>query len=98
MGITPFANLLGRRYPIFGVQWHPEKNAFEWRVNTTIPHFHDAVEVMQYTANFFAAQARQSTNHFESLADELKYLVYQYNPEFMGLDESHFEQLYFFNP
>ncbi|CAF0729107.1 unnamed protein product [Adineta ricciae] len=85
-----------RRYPIFGVQWHPEKNAFEWRVNTTIPHSRDAIEVMQYTANFFAEQARQNTNHFDSLQDELKYLIYQYTPEFMGLDVSHFQQIYFF--
>ncbi|CAF0762035.1 unnamed protein product [Rotaria sordida] len=85
-----------RRYPIFGVQWHPEKNAFEWRVNTTIPHTKDSVEVMQYMANFFTNQARQNMNQFSSLADELKYLIYLYTPEFSDLDTSHFQQLYFF--
>ncbi|UJR33393.1 hypothetical protein I4U23_020840 [Adineta vaga] len=94
---TFVSTIESRRYPIFGVQWHPEKNAFEWRMNTTIPHSKDAIEVMQYTANFFSAQARQNPNHFDSLADELKYLIYQYTPEFMGLDESHFQQLYFFS-
>jgi gamma-glutamyl hydrolase len=87
---------LGRRYPIFGVQWHPEKNGFEWRVNTTIPHTKDAVEVMQYMANFLTDQARQNKNHFDSLEDETKYLIYQYTPEFLDLDESHFQQIYFF--
>jgi gamma-glutamyl hydrolase len=86
-----------RRYPIFGVQWHPEKNAFEWRENTTIPHTKDAVQVMQYMANFFADQGRQNTNHFDSLEDEVENLIYQYTPEFMNLDKSHFQQLYFFN-
>jgi gamma-glutamyl hydrolase len=87
---------LGRRYPIFGVQWHPEKNGFEWRINTTIPHTKDAIEVMQYMANFLTDQARQNTNHFDSIEDELKYLIYQYTPEFMDLDESNFQQIYFF--
>lgn len=87
---------LGRRYPIFGTQWHPEKNGFEWRVNSTIPHTTNAVQVMQYMANFFVEQARQNTNRFDSLDDEVKCLIYQYSPEFTDLDESHFQQLYFF--
>jgi hypothetical protein len=51
---------------------------------------------MQYMANFFTDQARQNTNHFVSLEDEVKYLIYQFTPEFMDLDESHFQQIYFF--
>lgn len=51
---------------------------------------------MQYMANFFTDQARQNNNHFETLDDELKYLIYQYTPEFLDLDESHFQQIYFF--
>jgi len=52
---------------------------------------------MQYMANFLTDQARQNTNHFDSLEDELKYLIYQYTPEFLGLDVSSFyQQVYFF--
>ncbi len=47
-------------------------------------------------ANFLTEQARQNTNHFDSLEDETKYLIYQYTPEFLDLDESHFQQIYFF--
>jgi len=86
-----------RRYPIFGTQWHPEKNGFEWKVDSTIPHTKNAVQVMQYMANFFTDQARQNTNHFDSLDDEVKYLIYQYTPEFIDLQASHFQQLYFFS-
>jgi gamma-glutamyl hydrolase len=88
---------LGRRYPIFGTQWHPEKNGFEWGLGTTIPHTENAVQVMQYVANFFADQARQNTNRFESIDDEVKYLIYQYTPDFMNLQGSHFQQIYFFS-
>ena len=87
---------VARRYPIFGVQWHPEKNGFEWQVNSTIPHGKDAIQVMEYMANFFTDQVRQNMNHFDSLDDEVKYSIYQYSPQFMNLDQSHFQQIYFF--
>ncbi|CAF1659296.1 unnamed protein product, partial [Didymodactylos carnosus] len=50
---TFISTIESQKYPIFGVQWHPEKNGFEWRPNTTIPHSKNAVTVMQYMANFF---------------------------------------------
>jgi len=96
-GKTFVSTIESRRYPIFGVQWHPEKNGFEWEVNTTIPHNKNAIQVMQYMANFFTDQVRQNMNHFDSLDDEVKYSIYQYTPEFMDLDKSHFQQLYFFH-
>ncbi|CAF3504123.1 unnamed protein product [Rotaria socialis] len=95
-GKTFVSTIESRRYPVFGVQWHPEKNGFEWRVNTTIPHTSNAVKVMQYTANFLTNQTRQNMNHFESIEDETKHLIYQYTSEFTDLVESHFQQIYFF--
>ncbi|EYU26304.1 hypothetical protein MIMGU_mgv1a019206mg, partial [Erythranthe guttata] len=41
-----------RKYPVTAVQWHPEKNAFEWGLSE-IPHSEDAVQVTQHVANFF---------------------------------------------
>ena len=38
--------------PFYGVQFHPEKNIYEWS-NSNIPHSSDAVRVSQYLANFF---------------------------------------------
>lgn len=88
---------LGRQHPFFGVQWHPEKAVYEWRANTTVPHTKNAISATQYLANFFTEQARQNQNYFESTEDELKHLIYQYTPEFLGLIDSHFQQVYFFN-
>jgi gamma-glutamyl hydrolase len=34
--------------PIWGVQWHPEKNMFEWNPNEVINHSKDAILAMQY--------------------------------------------------
>lgn len=52
---------------------------------------------MEYVANFFTNQARLNMNHFASVEDETKYIIYQYTPEFTDLYESHFQQIYFFH-
>lgn len=39
-------------YPIYGTQWHPEKNAFEWR-RPYVPHSPSAVRISFYVAQFF---------------------------------------------
>ena len=35
------------RYPVFGTQFHPEKNGFEWNPKEAFPHSADAVIMMQ---------------------------------------------------
>jgi len=71
-------------YPIFGSQWHPEKNAYEWQRDANgapheaINHARDAVLIAQYTANFFVEQARHNFHKFATPADEDKALIYNY--------------------
>jgi len=47
-----------RLYPIYGVQFHPEKNAYEWKVTNKIPHTVSAVSAGQYFANFFINEGK----------------------------------------
>jgi gamma-glutamyl hydrolase len=73
------------KYPIFGSQWHPEKNAYEWGKTNGIPneainHSPEAVKIAQYTSNFFVSQARQSSHKFPSAAAEEAALIYNYAP------------------
>jgi len=72
-------------YPIFGSQWHPEKNAYEWAKVNGIPgeainHSAEAVLIAQYTANFFVQQARKNTHSFPTPAEEDAALIYNYKP------------------
>jgi hypothetical protein len=34
-----------KEYPILGLQWHPEKNSFEWTKHKNIPHGYWASEI-----------------------------------------------------
>ncbi|KAL7143452.1 hypothetical protein ABFS83_08G191700 [Erythranthe nasuta] len=48
-------------YPVTGVQWHPEKNAYDQSLSAT-PRSEDAVKVTKLVANFFVREARMSKN------------------------------------
>lgn len=50
--------------PIYATQYHPEKNAFEWRSTYTINHSYDTIRLQQYLANFFVNEARKNKNTF----------------------------------
>ena len=92
--------ILAREYPIYATQWHPEMNIFEFTHNeglgTNINHSKKAVLISQYFANFFVDEARKNTNRFESGTEEMKYLIYNYNPFYSAKYGLFDEQMYMF--
>merc|ERR1711862_1068935 len=63
--------LEGRDAPLYAVQFHPEKNVFEWKVESggwthqAINHSPDAVKISQSIANFFVSEARKNSNVYD---------------------------------
>ena len=51
---SPF--LPGNKYPFYAVQWHPEKNGFEWTTKEGINHSEHAITIMQMAANFLVQE------------------------------------------
>jgi gamma-glutamyl hydrolase len=47
-----------KTYPFFGVQFHPEKNIYEWNTKEIIPHSPDAIHTAHYFAQFFVSQGK----------------------------------------
>lgn len=82
----------GVHLPIFGVQWHPEKNAYEWTPRENIPHSEAAVSVMQWVADRFVQHARRNDRGFG--AAEMGHLIYNWSPRFTGSQGSDFTQEY----
>ena len=74
------SSIEGRRHPIFGVQFHPERPLFSWSEGEGINHGPHAVEVMQYFANFFIGEARKNFHKFKSKEQEDAALIYNYVP------------------
>lgn len=52
-GLEFISTLEHKRYPFYGVQFHPEKNLYEWVTGKNIPHGCNATLAAQYFANFF---------------------------------------------
>ena len=99
-GVEFVSTIEAHKYPIFGVQWHPEKNPFEWAVTQdgvpyeVIDHSPEAIKVSQYMANFFVQQARKSSHSFGNVATEQALLIYNYQPT--NTPGGDFVQTYFF--
>lgn len=90
----------GKRQPIFGVQFHPEKPMFEFaktRTQRNIPHSANSIRVGQYLANRFVENARNNQHCFDSHKELDQLLIYNHNPQYVGnLPRNRFEQIYLF--
>ena len=51
----------GKDFPIFGFQFHPEKNTYEWKTTEVIPHDYDDLEVTRGLSKLLAFYSRQSS-------------------------------------
>ena len=55
-----------RKYPFYGVQFHPEKNTFEWKKSNNNPHTANAVMVEQYYGNFIVNEGKKTSFCFRN--------------------------------
>ncbi|XP_040202172.1 gamma-glutamyl hydrolase-like [Rana temporaria] len=94
-GVEFISTFEARDYPIYGVQWHPEVNRFQWNRDYAYPHSENAIWLSQYMANFFVNEARKNSNHFPSAKEEGSALIYNWTPTYTG-NISGYEQVYFF--
>ncbi|XP_063446341.1 gamma-glutamyl hydrolase-like [Mytilus trossulus] len=84
------------KYPVYGIQWHPEKSNFLWNSRYTgLVHDFQSIRVSQHFANFFISEARKNKHKFPSVEMEAKSLINNY-PIWYTADSS-FEEMYFFN-
>ncbi|KAB0796136.1 hypothetical protein PPYR_10197 [Photinus pyralis] len=95
-GLEFISSYESKHYPFYGVQFHPEKNMFEFKDSLNIPHSKNAVVVSQYLANEFVEETRRNSHSFNDWESEQKSLIYNYPAQFTGIKNSSYEQLYMF--
>lgn len=89
---------MSHRYPFYGVQFHPEKNIYEWVRNKNITHTKESTRASQYFAQFFVEECRRSGNYFTGgVQEEDKYLIYNFPVTFTGEKKSSYEECYLFD-
>eukprot|EP00795_Rhopilema_esculentum_P001314 gene1314-15706_t len=84
-----------KRYPIFGVQWHPEKISYEWHPILKINRSPEAIQLAQFMTNAFVKEAMKNCNRFASKVEEKRTLIYSHYPLYTG-EVSTVEQTYVF--
>ncbi|KAM5172480.1 gamma-glutamyl hydrolase-like [Mantella aurantiaca] len=94
-GVEFISTIEARDHPIYGVQWHPEVNRFQWNTDYDYPHSENAIWLSQYMANFFVNEARKNLNHFPNAKEEESALIYNWSPIYTG-NISGYEMVYFF--
>ncbi|XP_068228289.1 gamma-glutamyl hydrolase-like [Palaemon carinicauda] len=95
-GVEYISTVEHKSLPIYGFQWHPEKNLFEWVYNS-IPHTIEAIGAAQFVVDFFVEKARQNNQEFSDPAEEMEMLIYNYDSIFIRrLYRSSFMECYFF--
>jgi len=60
------SSIQGRIYPFFGIQWHPEKPAYEWSPKQNIKRESEAIEIGQIVGDTFVEYCR-GTKHKTNL-------------------------------
>ncbi|XP_056633475.1 gamma-glutamyl hydrolase-like [Diorhabda sublineata] len=97
-GLKYISTMENRKYPIYGVQYHPEKHGFEFAPHYNFPHTADSIAMMQYFGNFFVNEARKNNNTFPSDKIKLNSMIYNYCTKFSGLDDNYYFLMYGFYP
>ncbi|XP_046678474.1 gamma-glutamyl hydrolase-like isoform X2 [Homalodisca vitripennis] len=82
--------------PIVGVQFHPEKNMFEWNPKQANPHSRKAILSARHFYDWLVMESRANDQTFSSEQEEDNNLIYNYCPVFTGRKGGYDEQVYIF--
>ncbi|XP_025407683.1 gamma-glutamyl hydrolase A-like [Sipha flava] len=94
--LTFISTIEAQRYPFVGLQFHPEKNAFEWERN--YPHSLSAIHTVRYFYDWFVDECRKNKHAYTNITALKNELIYNYPSTYVGKFKSTtFEQVYFFN-
>uniref|UniRef100_A0A2H8TKB7 folate gamma-glutamyl hydrolase n=1 Tax=Melanaphis sacchari TaxID=742174 RepID=A0A2H8TKB7_9HEMI len=93
--LTFISTVEAKNYPFVGLQYHPEKNFYEWERND--PHSWSAIHSARYFYDWFINECRKNKHRYidnNTLDNEL---IYNYPTSYIGKLNYVFEQVYFFD-
>jgi len=88
------AALEAKNYPIYTVQYHPERILAEWKNKTHYAHADEAAEAAIILAQFLVSEAKKNSNKFQSLEKLEKFLLA--NHEHVHVNVT-FPKIYFYD-
>jgi len=66
-----------KKYPIYAVQFHPERNAYRFYPTTGVDHSREGIRLMQRMSTFFVEECRKSKHKFKDIDEEAEHVVYK---------------------
>ncbi|CAH1722376.1 unnamed protein product [Aphis gossypii] len=93
--MTFISTIEAKNYPFVGLQFHPEKNAYEWEKND--PHSWSAIYSARYFYDWFVNECRQNNHRYMKNSTLEKELIYNYPTTYVGKLHYTFEEVYFFS-
>jgi len=96
---VPFGSTMeGWKYPFYAVQWHPERNQFDWGPKEGLNKTPEALRAMQAVADFFVSETHKNFHAFPSYDVEQRALIYQWEPTYTGNDGDFPEEKTYYFP
>ncbi|XP_014664172.1 PREDICTED: gamma-glutamyl hydrolase-like [Priapulus caudatus] len=93
-GLEFISTMEAKKFPFYGLQWHPEKAVYEWTEREHLPHSYEAIRISQTIINFFVNEARRSRHAFVNSTVEMTSLIYNYPLYYAAMKTSKFTQIY----
>ncbi|XP_039287818.1 gamma-glutamyl hydrolase B isoform X2 [Nilaparvata lugens] len=85
-----------RTMPFVGIQFHPEKNSYEWGEKQHNPHSERAIKTARIFNDWLAHEARKNNHSYAKLSDLYDDLIQNYPPFFTSKKGLYFEEVYLF--
>lgn len=93
--VTFISSLESTKYPFAGLQFHPEKNSFEWRKDLNYPHSPNAIAISRYFFDWLVSLARLNDNSFKSEKEVYKNLISNFQVT-LTAGKLIYDEIYFF--
>ncbi|RZF44121.1 hypothetical protein LSTR_LSTR014192 [Laodelphax striatellus] len=82
--------------PFAGIQFHPEKNSYEWAEKQHNPHSEKAIKTARIFYDWLTHEARKNTHSYASIEELHNDLIQNYSPFFSSKKGLYFEEVYLF--
>ncbi|XP_014287782.1 gamma-glutamyl hydrolase isoform X2 [Halyomorpha halys] len=93
--LTFISSLESTKYPFVGLQFHPEKNNFEWRKDLNYPHSANAIATSRYFFDWLVSYTRLNNNSFENEKKVYKNLISNFQVT-LTAGKLIYDEVYFF--
>ncbi|XP_075235426.1 gamma-glutamyl hydrolase A-like [Lycorma delicatula] len=82
--------------PFVGIQFHPEKNSYEWKKSQNNPHSRKAVLSARHFYDWIANEASKNEHSYPSESDKTNALIENYSVFYTGKQGASYEEVYLF--